>query len=344
VSAEQAEQAELPSARSLLRWLDSWIHAPLDPHLAAIIRIGCGFLMFLNFFAALPHVEMWWSEHGFLPYAPSKFVIDSNTWTLFDWLPHTDTVLWTCWTLVCVQAALLTLGVAGRFQAACLFVWAITFNHRNGLIIDGEDIVFRLMMFFMAFMPASDVWSVKAWINKKRGKTEIPERDGWALRLMQIQICIVLWSAGMEKLNGGMWWGGTAMYYVMHLDDFFGHLPVPDFVRSNLLFSRLLTWASLWIEVGGPMLIWFKETRRFALLAILGLHFGIEYMMNLYLFQWIMLVGWLSHANRSDLVWIKSLWARVFKRSERTEPTAAAANAATSTRVSKTSSSVGKAK
>src|SRR5690606_26579539 len=125
-------------------------------------------------------------------------------------------------------------------------VWLITFHHRNGLITDGEDIVFRLMMFFLIFLPASDVWSVKAWFKKRRGKTERPVRDGWALRLIQIQMCIVLFSAGLEKLNGGVWWNGTAMYYVMHLDDFFGHFWVPEFVRSNLWASRLMTWSSLW--------------------------------------------------------------------------------------------------
>ncbi len=307
-------EAELPKVTSLLSWLDRWFHAPLDPHLAAIIRIATGALVFINFAATKQFVTMWWSEDGFLPYRASKLVIDNNTWTLFDWLPHTDAVLWTCWSILLAQAALLTIGVFARFQAACLFVWLITFYHRNGLIIDGEDIVFRLMMFFLTFLPATDVWSVKAWLNKRRGKTTLPVRDGWALRLIQIQMCIVLFSAGLEKLNGGMWWGGTAMYYVMHLDDFFGHFWVPEFLRSNLWASRLLTWASLWIEVGGPILIWFKETRRFALIAIIALHLGIEYMMNLYLFEWIMIVGWLAHANRSDWEWLKAIWARVRRR------------------------------
>ena len=161
------------------------------------------------------------------------------------------------------------------------------------------------------FSAASDLWSFDAWRRKKAGQTTLPVRDGWGLRLVQIEICVVLWSAGVEKLQGGMWWGGTAMYYVMHLDDFFGHLWVPQVAQNSLVVSRFLTWTSLWIEVGAPMLIWFKETRRPALIAIVLLHLGIEYMMNLFLFEWIMLAGWLTHANKSDWEWLKGIWARL---------------------------------
>lgn len=303
---------ELPSVRRLLSWLDDWFHAPADPHLASMFRIMMGLLIFTNYVATVDFVEMWWSEDGFLPYRASKYVIDNNTWTLFDWLPHTKTVLWTCWGILVAQAVLLTLGVFTQFQAASLFVWLITFNHRNGLIIDGEDIVFRLLTFFLIFIPAaSDVWSFDAWLRRKRGQTELPVRDGWGIRLIQIEMCLVLWAAGVEKLQGGMWWGGTAMYYVMHLDDFFFHYPVPQFLQNSLLLSRVMTWASLWIEVGAPILIWFKETRRPALIAIILLHIGIEYMMNLFLFELVMIAGWLMHANRSDWEWLKGIWARL---------------------------------
>ncbi len=309
--------AELPSLRRWLSSLDDWLHAPADPHQAALFRIAIGVLIFVNYVATVSFVDMWWSEQGFLPYRASRFVIDNHTWSLFDWLHHTDTVLWTCWSLLVAQSVLLALGVFTQFQAASLFVWLVTFNHRNGLIIDGEDIVFRLLVFFLIFIPAaSDVWSVDAWLRKKLGRTALPVRDGWGVRLVQIEVCLVLWSAGVEKLQGGMWWNGTAMYYIMHLDDFSFHYPIPQFVQNSLLVSRVMTWASLWIEVGAPILIWFKETRRAALLVIVLLHLGIEYMMNLFLFEWIMLAGWMMHANRSDWESLKGLWSRLRRRAK----------------------------
>ena len=309
-----------PSLRALLRGIDRFVHAPADPHIAATIRIAVGILVFTNFVATASFVELWWSEHGFLPYQASKLVLAKEAWTVFDWLPHTDFVLWTCWSVAAVQAALLAAGVFSRFQAASLFVWLYSFNNRNTMITDGEDTVFRLIMLCLVFLPAAwDVWSFDAWFRKKLGKSAPPLRDGWALRIMQLVMCIVLLSAGLEKLNGNMWWSGTAMYYVMHLDDFFGHYPVPEFVRSSVTISRMLTWPALWIEIGAPILIWFKETRRIALVFIFLLHLGIDYMMNLFLFEWIMLAGWLSHADRTDLDWLLGIWRKLTRRGGQAE-------------------------
>lgn len=318
-----------PSLRALLRRLDRFVHAPVDPQLAATIRIAVGVLVFTNFVATASFVELWWSEHGFLPYEASKLVLASDAWTVFAWLPHTDAALWTCWGIAVTQAALLTAGVFSRFQAASLFVWLYSFNNRNTMITDGEDTVFRLVVLCLVFLPAaSDVWSFDAFLRKKRGKPAPPPRDGWALRIMQLVMCIVLFSAGLEKLNGNMWWAGTAMYYIMHLDDFFGHYPVPEFLRSSLTASRLLTWSALWIEVGTPILVWFKETRRIALVLIVLLHLGIDYMMNLFLFEWIMLAGWLSHADRSDLAWLRGVFRQLIGRGQAQVPAAKLTQAA----------------
>jgi hypothetical protein len=53
-------------------------------------------------------------------------------------------------------------------------------------------------------------------------------------------------------------------------------------------------------------LLWFQETRRAALVAIVALHIGIEYMMNLVLFEWVMLVGWIAHGQPADLAWLRT--------------------------------------
>jgi hypothetical protein len=42
------------------------------------------------------------------------------------------------------------------------------------------------------------------------------------------------------------------------------------------------------------MLIWFTRWRRATLVTAIGLHLMMELTMNLHLFQWFMIVGWLS--------------------------------------------------
>jgi hypothetical protein len=131
--------------------------------------------------------------------------------------------------------------------------------------------------------------------------------------VLQIEMCWIRWSAGVEKLGGGYWWSGDAVYYVLHLDDLGYHLPIPAAVRASPIVFRPLTWSALAIELFAPFLLWFRETRRAALVAIVALHIGIEYMMNLVLFEWVMLVGWIAHGQPADLAWLRDR-GRAFAR------------------------------
>lgn len=77
-------------------------------------------------------------------------------------------------------------------------------------------------------------------------------------------------------------------------------------MRSDPLVYRPLSWLALCIELCAPILLWFAETRRAALAAVVALHLGIEYAMNLLLFEWVMPIGWISHAQPEDLSWLRS--------------------------------------
>lgn len=292
-------------------WNDFW-HVPCDVRVCAVIRICWAILIVLNFLGAYPWVELWWSESGFMPLAQSKRMLDPDVWSLFHYLPATNKVLWACYTAAVVQAGLVIAGVATRFNILCTLVWLVTFQHRNPLITDGEDTVFRVMGFLLLFMPVADRWSIDAKLFPRA--PDAPARHGWALRMLQVQMFMILWAAGLEKLAGGSWWSGAAMYYVMHLNDFYGHFPVPTFLEETVWLQRALTWVSLWIELLGPPLCFFKETRRYALLAVIGLHLGIEYMMNVFLFEWVMIAGWLSFMLWDDVDWLKGLFAKLFSK------------------------------
>lgn len=299
------------SLRALGRPWNSFWHAPCDPRVCAIIRIAWGASVFLSFIGAYASVELWWSEQGFLPLAASQKFIGRYSWSLFHYLPTDLETLWLCFAVVLVQAACVVAGFLTRFNILCVFIWLVSFQHRNGLINDGEDTVFRMIGFFLLLMPSADVWSADAKLFPRPAAV----RSGWGLRLLQIEVCLIVFSAGLEKLNGDPWWDGTALYYVMQLDDYFGHLPVPQFVRETLWLQKLMTWAALATEVVAPILIWFKETRRPALIALVGLHLSLLYMMNLFMFQYLMITAWLSFLDwEADLGWLRDRAARVRSR------------------------------
>ena len=123
----------------------------------------------------------------------------------------------------------------------------------------------------------------------------------WGLRLLQLQIALILWVAGTNKLYGRPWVEGDALYYVARLHEFFPRFPVPGFLFNTPWIVMLLTWSVIVVEIFVPMLVWFKETRRFALLLALVFHLASDYSMNLFLFHWFMLTAWLSFLTTEDL-------------------------------------------
>ncbi len=262
------------------------------------IRIAYATLMLLNVLAWWPNLEKWFSDDGVMTLAVSKMVIDSDSLTLFQWLPLTTTVVWVCYAILIVALINVLLGCWTRLNLVVVFVLFTSFVHRNNLIFDGEDVMFRMMTFYLILSPAGHYLSLPHWIRRKKNSPaqvrEVDLRPIWPLRLIQIQTTCILFFSGIEKLSGAQWLDGTALYYVSRLDDLFYRFPVPDFLFVSLPWIAFLTWSALVFELTVPLAVWFRPFRKYALVLVIMFHLSLDYMMNLNLFQWIMIVGWVS--------------------------------------------------
>ena len=270
-------------------WERFFFH-PADLSMCGVIRIGYSVLLLINVLVWAPDLERWFGEQGALPFAVSRAVVDPDTITLFAWLPKTNAVLWICYSLLLAQIAALLVGWFARFQALCIFLWLTSFQHRNMLIWDAEDWLFRLLAFYLIFLPIGECYSLCR-------RSREPLTPVWPLRLVQIQITLIYISNVWEKLNGSEWLDGIAIYYVSRLNDAFGRFPVPGFLFQSLAAIQCMTWSVLIIECLIPIGLWIKETRRAALFLAVGFHIATDYTMNLFLFHPIMLVGLLAFVD-----------------------------------------------
>ncbi|GBF81409.1 HTTM domain-containing protein [Aphanothece sacrum] len=293
------------SWKQIFRGWNIFFHQPINPQICDIIRIFYSFLLLINLLVLLPDLNNWFGENGLLPYSVSREIIDPDTLTIFMWLPKNNDVLWLCYGIFVSQIILLLIGLFSRFQAICVFIWFVSFVHRHHILFDAEDTLFRLIGFFLIFMPIGTYYSLDNCLNTRKGYTLNKKKSTWALRLLQIQMSLIYFSTVWEKMKGEDWVNGTAIYYVSHLDDLFGHFPVPQFLFTSLTLMKIMTWIVLVVELFIPIGLWFKETRRFALLIAVGMHLSLEYAMNLFLFQWLMLVGLLSFTEPEDFKLIK---------------------------------------
>lgn len=120
-----------------------------------------------------------------------------------------------------------------------------------------------------------------------------PYLSSFAIRLLQVQLCLVYFFAGFGKILGEDWWSGNAMWYVLNI--YMVEYPIsilPIFKYFFMLGSILIVL----LELFYPILIWNTKLKKTILYLILTLHIGIALLMGLYTFGAIMillnLVAW----------------------------------------------------
>jgi uncharacterized membrane protein YphA (DoxX/SURF4 family) len=303
-------------ARGVAAGWQAFFHEPCDARGSALVRMMFAVLVALNLATLYPRLDHWFTADGVLPAEASRAVVSAESWSLLWLLPDTSAAVHACFWIALAQTALLGAGCLSRLNALGVFVWLVSFQTRNSLITDGEDDVFKMIAFCLIWMPSGRCWSLDAWLRRRRQSTTSGAghldcaAPAWGVRLLQLLMAMIFLSAGVSKLDGDAWLDGTALYYVARLDDFFGRFPVPDWPFDTPWAVAVLTWSVVIVELTVPLLIWFPETRRACLAAVLLFHLGNEWTMHLFLFHWIMLCGWLSFVTPDDLRWLG--WRRHF--------------------------------
>ena len=268
--------------------------------MASVLRIAYSTLLIIYVCVWMLDGTRWFSDDGLLNANTVERMYEIPYWSVFFISSSTEFVR-SSLVILLVHSLLLLVGCWSRFQAACIFLWLASFQHRNPLICDGEDTLFRLMAFFFIFLPLDHAWSL-ANLFRKRSSTGGDRSSAWGLRLIQIEMTAIYLSAGFSKLQGATWRDGSAMYYVSRMDDFMGRSWLPESTFDIPWFILCMTWAALSIELALPFALWCKYTRKLAIIAGICFHLSIECTMNLFLFEWIMIVGLLSFVRPSDFM------------------------------------------
>jgi len=279
-----------------------FFHERTEVWTAGLIRIGLGLVLLVDLTVFSLDASLWYSSAGSLSYAESRQLVDTDTLTLFALFDNTPGKVAAYLAVLILAVALFLIGFYARVQAVVIFVMLASLHHRNHLMLEGEDVLMRLLSFFCIFLPLDHWCSVRSWWRRRKGGPAFAqEAPVWPWRLIQFQMTLLYVSTAVVKLHGPEWIDGTAMYYVSRLDDVFIGNFLPDWLLNSLPCLRLLTWGVLVFETVLPLALWIRQTRRWFLYAALLFHLAIDLNMNLFLFHWTMMVGLLAFLQRDDL-------------------------------------------
>lgn len=282
----------MSSRISIIELWDRFLFQSCDPRIVPFIRICFALLVLIQTAISWMDAAYWFTNEGVLRTASAKLIVSETDWSLLYVLPSTVGIVRLCLSVMFIHAILLLVGFYSRLQAAAIFIWLVSFQNRNPLIFDGEDTLLRIFAFILIWLPLDQYSAVR--LTTKHLSTATPNySSAWAIRLMQIQMTAVYASTFLSKLQGNTWHDGSALWYVSRMTDNYGRF-IPSSLFDIYAVSAFATWGTLIIEGLLPIALWIRPLRKWAIIAGFALHLGIELSMNLFLFQWIMMLGLLS--------------------------------------------------
>ena len=307
-----------PDTSTWSRWNKFWHEPVRAERLAAARIIFAAALLADQLCQYLPNLAYFFGPDGVAPAGVNDdYLLRTWRWPILFF--NTDNMTVICGAFAVWMAATVAMLLGWRTRIASILVWlgAMCFLARNPNLKNGGDDTLQVALFLLMISPCGRVLSldwlrqIRKW-RKSEGTSEAsipgsllrPTIPPWAVRLFQLQLCVIYFTTGVAKLRGYTWWYGTSVHNV--LNDItmsrwsFAQLPLPIWVTAPL------TYASLIFEVFFPLLVLYPKTRKWTLWFGISFHLGIYATIE---------VGWFSfYTMAMYAVWIPAGWWDRFRR------------------------------
>jgi len=256
---------------------------------AGIFRIALGIFVLIILLISIPNWERFYGAEGSLPTEEVPKAFEKVSWSIFTW-SDSLVYLWGLYALAILASITFILGLFTRTSTIILFIIYSSMLHRNTYLVNGQDQIVTMLLFFSMFAPLGVSYSLDAF--KKGLKPE--QKSIWAIRLIQVSIAMVYLFSGPAKLfNGPKWRTGHAVYWISQSDRWFRF---PDWgLFHNIPLSIILTYTTLLFFILFPYLVWFDRTRWIMLVGASFIHIGnmVVLASSVFWFNLIMLVAFI---------------------------------------------------
>ena len=273
--------------KTLEQWNRFWFEADAFPQLR-IYRVAVGLCLLGFYLLRTLDLDMLYTNGGILPIETLGSVIEQKfAFSIFHYFPSRESI-WIGHFVLIAATVMLVLGKYPRTAALVVYLLHLSFDNRNPTIVYGFNKVTTFYLFNMILASYDAKAAPEGSIRRALASV--------ALRLTQIQLCIIYLFAGTEKLKGPLWWRGEAIWGVLSNAQtatydfgFMAHLP---------LVITFATYATLVWEIYFPVLVWSRRSRYPWLMGGVLLHASIGLMMNLPFFASVMVAAYAVFLRR----------------------------------------------
>lgn len=146
---------------------------------------------------------------------------------------------------------------------------------------NGSDYVLNIFLFLSIFLSINPAFKSEPL----RSKQVII--SNFAFLFCKIHLSLIYVLSGFDKLTSAAWRSGDAIYSITNLEFFINpHVSIP--VNKSLYL--ILAWIIILFELSFPVLIWFKQTRLYAIAAGIIFHLVIIFVLSLPDFGLVMIL------------------------------------------------------
>ena len=298
-------------------WLRFWFQSkPTSP--LELTRMGVGAALLVNYGLATPYLFTFWADEGWMPFA-LLFDDSTDSWmqsVFFYFSAPWQWIAFHAFFLLCCAAFIV--GWRTSWVKWVLLVGHISYAYRNPILPYGVDKILSSLLLILCLAPVGRAMSldrVRAVRAAKRSNLEaaLPSyASPWAgacTRLMQIQMAVLFFYSGVDKIRGDDWWNGDAIWLVFTADEMYNRFLL-DVFASQYWLVNVATYLTILIEVSYPFLIWQQRTRPYLLASAIFLHLQFGTLMGMPYFSFVMIMGHMSFVRPEWLKRLGQWWKR----------------------------------
>ncbi|MFG0332290.1 MAG: HTTM domain-containing protein [Maioricimonas sp. JB049] len=284
-------------------WQQFWF-TPVSPTLLGMLRICCGLMLVYTHAVWGTALDEFFGPHAWVTRDLAlAYHGDDYAFSFWWWVPPESAA--TAHAACMALLVLFTVGFATRLTSIAAFLVTVSYIYRVPGALFGLDKINAMLALYLAIGPSGAALSVDRWIRTRlarRKRSSSHDVRFWspppsasanfALRLIQVHMCVIYFFAGLTKLQGPAWWDGQALWMA------FANLEYQTLDMTWIAWyprlANLLTHISIAWELSFCVLIWKPLLRPLVLFGAVALHIGIGVCLGMWTFGLIMLIGCMS--------------------------------------------------
>lgn len=246
----------------------------------------------ITLFTFIKMILCWSISSLIMPYQPHEVL---NTWLLK--IVFSPTIFATHHVHVFYSVSLVFLAVTffvrwTYFTSIPFFWFCLNFWRISAPMGNGSDLVLMVLSFWMIMLTPSQI--------EKDSNDKIGSHLFFNLIVLmcQLQVVIIYFVSGWDKLMNEIWRSGDALIYISRID-FVIH-PALYGMPDSVMLRMILAWMAIAFELSFVVLVWFSRTRLIVLAAGIIFHLVIWIALSLPDFSLLMIVSYLIFMKDAD--------------------------------------------